>query len=479
MKMASRSCLPEEDLICPVCFEIYKDPVVLTCSHSFCKTCLQDCWNDEFKECRNCPVCRKRFTLAEPPCNLALKNLCETLEKKGSIVLTESEVFCSLHNEKLKLFCLKDKEPICLVCQTSRKHRSHTCVPVDEAAQDHREEIQTALKPMEKKLEYFKKIKLTCDKTAGHIKMQANCTECRIKMEFKKLHQFLQQEEEDRISALKKEEKQKSEKINEKIRGINKEIVLLSCTIKTIKEELRAKDVLFLQKFKVTEEKTQVKLLDAPHLVSGTLLDVAKHLGNLTFRVWEKMQKMVKHTPVILDPNTAAFSLSLSDDLTSVRQLDSKQPVPDNPERFTEYATVLGSEGFNSGKHSWEVEVGNNPIWTLGVSEESVNRVGEIKAGPDYGLFALTKDNGTFTVEGWTLTLQKTPQRIRVQLDFDKGELSFQDSKDMTHIYTFKSRFTERMFPFVCIGKACDSNTPDIQICQSEVCLKVMPFKWL
>ncbi|XP_046885723.1 E3 ubiquitin-protein ligase TRIM35-like isoform X2 [Hypomesus transpacificus] len=398
--MASRSYLPKEDLICPVCFEIYKDPVVLTCSHSFCKTCLQDCWSDKFKECRNCPVCRKRFTLAEPPCNLALKNVCETVEEKGSIVLTESEVFCSLHNEKLKLFCLKDKEPICLVCQTSRKHRSHTCVPVDEAAQDHREEIQTALKPMEKKLEYLKKIKLTCDKTAGHIKTQANCTECRIKMEFKKLHQFLQQEEDDRISALKTEEKQKSEKINEKIRGINKEIVLLSDTIKAIKEELRAKDVLFLQKFEVTEKKTQVILPDAPYLVSGTLLDVAKHLGNLAFRVWEKMQMMVKHTPVILDPNTAAFSLSLSDDLTSVRQLDSKQQVPDNPERFTEYATVLGSEGFSSGKHSWEVEVGNNPIWTLGVSEESVNRIGELKAGTDYGLFALTQDNGTFTGEG-------------------------------------------------------------------------------
>lgn len=79
------------------------------------------------------------------------------------------------------------------------------------------------------------------------LQTQANCTECRIKMEFKKLHQFLQQEEDDRISALKTEEKQKSEKINEKIRGINKEIVLLSDTIKAIKEELRAKDVLFLQ----------------------------------------------------------------------------------------------------------------------------------------------------------------------------------------------------------------------------------------
>ena len=135
--MSSRSFFPEEDLTCPVCREIFSDPVILTCSHSFCKTCLHDCWKD--KDSTDCPLCRTIFTLAETPCNLALKNLCETFsDMKSQRASAGPEVLCSLHSEKLKLFCWEDQEHICLVCQNSRKHRSHTCVPVDEAAQDHK-----------------------------------------------------------------------------------------------------------------------------------------------------------------------------------------------------------------------------------------------------------------------------------------------------------------------------------------------------
>ena len=32
----------EEDLTCPVCLELYADPLMLPCSHSVCKKCLAD-----------------------------------------------------------------------------------------------------------------------------------------------------------------------------------------------------------------------------------------------------------------------------------------------------------------------------------------------------------------------------------------------------------------------------------------------------
>lgn len=127
--------LPEEDLTCPVCCDIFTDPVLLSCSHSFCRSCLKRCWETGLREC---PVCRKRVPKSSPPSNLALKNVCEALLQtrgEGS-ELVEDKMSCNLHGEKLKLFCLVDKQPICVVCQSSRLHKTHDCSPAEEAVVD-------------------------------------------------------------------------------------------------------------------------------------------------------------------------------------------------------------------------------------------------------------------------------------------------------------------------------------------------------
>ncbi|XP_029579781.1 E3 ubiquitin-protein ligase TRIM39 [Salmo trutta] len=144
-----------------------------------------------------------------PPCNLVLKNLCESyLQDRSQRASAGAEVLCSLHCEKFKLFCLEDKQPICFVCQTSKKHKTHDCCPIDEAVLDHKEELKTALEPLQEKLKVFREVKLTCDQTANHIKSQAQHTERLIKMGFKKFHQFLHEEERARIAALKEENEQ-------------------------------------------------------------------------------------------------------------------------------------------------------------------------------------------------------------------------------------------------------------------------------
>uniref|UniRef100_A0A3Q2CZT2 B30.2/SPRY domain-containing protein n=1 Tax=Cyprinodon variegatus TaxID=28743 RepID=A0A3Q2CZT2_CYPVA len=205
--------------------------------------------------------------------------------------------------------------------------------------------------------------------------------------------------------------------------------------------------------------------LSDPQLVSGALIDVAKHLGNLSFRVWEKMKDKVHFSPVILDPNTASGCLHLSDDLTSVRKGDTEQQLPDNPERNTEYAFVFGSEGFSSGKHSWEVEVGDHRSWIVGLVKESVDRKGELRVSPEYGIWCLKHNDGEYTNGvGQTLKVKKSLQRIRVQLDYDRGEVSFYDPEDMSHIYTHRDTFTEKLFPFFYVGKAADAETSDIKI---------------
>ena len=134
--MASKS-FSEEDLSCPVCCEIFKDPVIMGCSHSVCKDCLQKFW--ETKGSRECPVCRRRSSKETPPRNLALKNLCEGfLQERHQRASAGPEHICSEHSEKLRLFCLDDLQPVCLVCRDSRTHKNHEFLPLQEAALDYK-----------------------------------------------------------------------------------------------------------------------------------------------------------------------------------------------------------------------------------------------------------------------------------------------------------------------------------------------------
>ncbi|XP_073702737.1 zinc-binding protein A33-like [Garra rufa] len=445
--MSSLSQISEEDLLCPVCYDIFTDPVILLCSHSICRACLEQFWSSRgFQEC---PVCRKRFTGCQTPVNLALRNMCESFLQRS--LSQSSEVFCDVHGEKLKLFCLDDKYPVCLVCRDSEKHLNHTFRPADEVAPLLKEELTTALKHLQEKLESFKETKQTFDDAAKHIKVQTQRTMRCLQEEFERLHQFLRDEERIRISALIEEENYKSQMMKEKIEQMDREIESLSNNIGTIKKDLDAADMPFLQNFNLSKERAQITLKD-PVMPAGALMNVAEHLGNLKFEVWQKMMEIVQLTPVTLDPNTAHPLLFLTDDLTSVKSSTDGQQYPENLERFDYYHCVLGSVSLDSGTHFWDVEVQNNTCWSVGITTASNQRKGGVFF--DSGVWRIRYMADQYTSQSplmprTHLAVDKQLKVIRVQLDWDGGKISFSDPLTKTHLCTFTSTFTEEVYPFL------------------------------
>ncbi|XP_025752840.1 tripartite motif-containing protein 35-like [Oreochromis niloticus] len=463
----------ENYLSCHVCSETFRDPVSLTCSHSFCSSCLQQFW--EQAKNKNCPVCKRKSSKDVLFVNFALKQLADSFtgRQKSESYLTEKEKeeveVCNIHQEGPKLFCVDEQRAVCPVCDFSL-HQSHKVVPVEEAVSDLKEQLKSDLKSLKDKRNKYKQVEETYNEVIQHSKKQLLSTERQIRAEFKKLQQFLKEEEESRLAALREEEEQKGRTISREMKMIEEQISSLSDSICAVEEELQKHSVPFLSSYKDTQSRARAQSsVSDPQLVSGALIDVAKHLGNLSFRVWEKMKEKVHFSPVILDPNTANRWLYLSDDLTSVRNGDTKQQLPDNPDRNTNYANVFGSEGFSSGKHSWEVEVGDHSRWNMGLVKESVKRRGKCHDSPKYGIWCLRHRSGTYSNgDGQTVTVKKSLQRIRVQLDYDRGEVSFYDPEDMTHIYTHRDTFTEKLFPYFYIGKSEDAKASEIKICQTK-----------
>ncbi|XP_036394085.1 tripartite motif containing 35-28 [Megalops cyprinoides] len=455
-KVAERPSLLEEDLTCPVCRDLYREPVLLTCSHSFCKGCLEHSWQQ--KGIRECPVCRKRCDGEQPIPNRALRNTCESFQReKGWRVPATYETLCGLHRREMVLYCVKDEEPVCIDCVTL--HRGHELGPLEREVPCCKDELNVKLNILDDKVDSFKRMKQKYNATIEYIRSQAQLTEKQIKMEFEKLHQFLNEEESSRIAALREEEEHKRQMMLERISSLSRDISALSELIQSIRRDMGSEDVTFLQNFQSLKRRAQWTA-DDPQSVPGALINVAKHLGALSYKVWEKMQSHITCLPVVMDPNTCSPWLCMTPDMAGVYASAERQLIPDNPERFDPCVFVVGSEGFTSGRHRWDVQVGDNPKWILGVCKESVARKRKFTVTATGGVWTIGLSKGVYnalTSPRTPLPLERRLDKIRVKLNMEKGEVSFWDPAEKKHICTFTDKFTERVFPLFGPGL---HNTP-------------------
>uniref|UniRef100_A0A3Q3QK88 RING-type domain-containing protein n=1 Tax=Monopterus albus TaxID=43700 RepID=A0A3Q3QK88_MONAL len=55
--------LDQEAFSCSICLDVLKDPMTITCGHSYCLNCIKSFWDEEDeKKNYRCPQCRQTFT---------------------------------------------------------------------------------------------------------------------------------------------------------------------------------------------------------------------------------------------------------------------------------------------------------------------------------------------------------------------------------------------------------------------------------
>ncbi|XP_065427519.1 uncharacterized protein LOC112060584 isoform X2 [Chrysemys picta bellii] len=179
--------------------------------------------------------------------------------------------------------------------------------------------------------------------------------------------------------------------------------------------------------------------------------DLQEQLNQLQNELeWRKARN--KTDNITLDAGTAHPNLSIAGDKKNFKHETQPRQVPPNPQRFDSTVCVLGSEGFSSGEHYWEVDVGSSTDWDLGVARKSIQRKGKLSLSPKEGFWALGLNGRDYwaKTDPWTrVMVQKKPKKIGVYLSYQEKQVTFFNVTDMSVLFTFNDcSFSREVYPF-------------------------------
>lgn len=155
---------------------------------------------------------------------------------------------------------------------------------------------------------------------------------------------------------------------------------------------------------------------------------------------------------VTFDAATAGCCLVVSEFGKRLKYCRTASPSSsDDLERF-DCPMILGTTGFISGRHYWEVQVGLRTDWDVGVAKETVPRTGKIPLKRENGFFAIGKrglDYQVHCTRDTALHLCPRPRKVGVYVDYMEGRVSFYDVDRKLHIHSFtRESFKEKLFPY-------------------------------
>uniref|UniRef100_A0A4W4FPQ3 E3 ubiquitin-protein ligase TRIM39-like n=1 Tax=Electrophorus electricus TaxID=8005 RepID=A0A4W4FPQ3_ELEEL len=508
----SNSVLSEEDLQCSICLDVFTDPVTTPCGHNFCMVCLKECW-DSSSLCQ-CPDCKEEFSKRpEMHVNAFISAMAAQFKKSfqvesnstadlllSKMVLSKlrkhklidpvenlEDYICQKHERPLELFCRDDQKYVCQFC-TEGDHITHTTVPIETEIKEKKlremqANVQIMIKERMNKIYELKNSVELNQKTTE--KEKADSMEV-----FSSLVRCIERSQAELLQVLEEKQEAAERQAEEFIKELQQEIT-----------ELKRRDT-ELEQLSHTEDHIHLlqmypSLCSPPHTKDWTDITINTHLSVETLRralsqlqetLREEMEELGETVnyilfqtelkriqqfavDVTLDPDTAHPDLFLSDNGKQVTYGDIRQNLPDNPERFDHSLSVLGKEGFSSGRFYYEVQVRRKTKWVLGVAGNTSKRKGDIIISPEDGYWTVCqrKKNEYEALESpcVSLSLKQAPQKVGVFVDYEEGLVSFYDIEARSHIYSFTGQsFTEKLYPLFtpCLSTG-GKNTAPLIIC--------------
>ncbi|XP_015279082.1 PREDICTED: tripartite motif-containing protein 7-like [Gekko japonicus] len=287
--------------VCSICLEFFRDPVSIECGHNFCRVCITQCC-EESRRRFCCPHCRRRACKRDIRPNRELASMVELAKRFKLQEEVEEEVRtaggkgqCEKHQEPLKLFCEDDQILICVVCDRSKEHRSHAVTPLEEAALDYKEQIQSQSQTLKQEKERLQDLKQASEQSVEAYLESLDVERKKMTSEFELLHQFLEETEQLLLDQLDEVEMEVRKGQKESDIRLSEEISILGEVISEMEENCKQSASEFLQNVK----KMLSRYKEEPHLPVVISQDLKEKLSTFDKKNIS-LEKMVKKFKDIL-----------------------------------------------------------------------------------------------------------------------------------------------------------------------------------
>ncbi|CAJ1059200.1 tripartite motif-containing protein 16-like [Xyrichtys novacula] len=386
VEMAQRGVhLDRESFSCSICLDLLRDPVAVSCGHSFCMSCIQTYWDKEDeKKIYSCPQCRQTFT----PRPVLMKNtmlavLVEELKKSGLQAAPDDpseagpedvacdvcsgrklkavksclvclisfcekhlqphyespayakhklvepskklqENICSRHDEVMKMFCRTDQQSICYLCPVDQ-HKGHDTVSAAAERTERQKDLEESRENIQQRIQDREEDVKLLQQEVEAINSSADKAVEHSQEIFSQLIRLMEKHHSDVEQQVRSQQEREVSRVKELQEKLEQEIT-----------ELKRKDA-DLQKLSLTEDHNQF-LHSYPSLSEPGQPADSSRINIRPLRYFEEVTAAVSEVREKLQDLLTETWTNVSQAVTEVDVLLSEPPEPKTRADFLRYS---------------------------------------------------------------------------------------------------------------------------------------------